>query len=119
MTMTTYTLDDVGGRLPVRSLAHFVRHLPPESATMRELSPEDGERLMWMRGMATAQLVAILINEVRGMQWIYSKAHSNGSVRRPQPFPTPWATPEETGVRRIGSDPITIAEFDEWFDRKE
>ena len=119
MTMTEYTLDDVGGRLPVRSLAHFARHLPPSSATMRELRPEDEARVAWMEGAATAQLLAILIDEVRGMEWMYGKAHSKGSLRRPKPFETPWRNGEEAGVRRIGSAPIRIADFDEWFDRKE
>lgn len=116
MTMTIYTIDDVGGRLPVGSLAHFVQNLPPDSATMRALFPEEAERVAWMGGRATGQLLACLIDEVRGMQWLYQSAHSTHSVRRPRPFATPWADGREAGERRIGSDPVTIAEFDAWFD---
>ena len=116
MTMTCYTMDDVGGRLPVGSLAHFVQNLPPESATMRSLHPDDAERVAWMRGAATAQLVACLIDEVRGLQWMYASAHSRGSVRRPRQFRTPWDDGEDTGVVRMGSNPIPISEFDKWFD---
>ena len=118
MTMTAYVLGDVGGRLPVGSLAHFVRHLPPDSATMRELHPEDADKVAWERGDVTAQLVACALDELRGMQWLYSSAHSRGTVRRPRPFGTPWDTGEERGVRRYGSGAISVAEFDEWFDRE-
>lgn len=118
MTMTQYTLDDVGGRLSTGALAHFVKHLPPSSETKRALSPEDAEKVAWMDGDVTSQLVAILIDELRGMQWLYAKSNSKGSVRRPKPFETPWNDGEGYGERRIGSDPITIAEFDAWFDGK-
>lgn len=116
MTLTAYTIDDVGGRLPVGSLAHFLQNLPPDSATMRELFPEEAERVAWMGGRATAQLVACLIDEVRGLQWLYQSAHHRGSVRRPRPIETPWTDERDSGVRRIGSEPVTIAEFDAWFD---
>lgn len=115
MTMTSFTIDDVGGRLPLRSLAHFVRHLPPTSATMRALHPDDAERVTWMEGKATAELLACLIDEVRGMQWMYESAHSRSRPRRPKPFPTPWRT-DDADTRRIGSGAITIADFDAWFD---
>lgn len=118
MTMTTYTLDDVGGRLQMRSLAHFLRYLPPDSQTMRALSPEDGERVLWMGGSVNAQLLAMLVNELRGMQWLYTRVNSKGSVRRPSALETPWTRGDE-GVVRYGHGAIPIAEFDDWFDRKE
>ncbi|MBQ9004905.1 MAG: hypothetical protein IJ092_00880 [Atopobiaceae bacterium] len=116
MTMTQYTLDDLGGRLTTGALAHFVKHLPSHSETMRALFPEDAERVAWTDGDMTAQLLALLIDEVRGMQWIYARSHSRGSVRRPQPFKTPWTEGDGRGERHIGLGPITIAEFDAWFD---
>ena len=115
MTMTIYTIDDVGGRLPVGSLAHFVRHLPPESATMRELYPDEQEKILWSKGYATAQLVAALIDELRSFEYMYAKRNSRGGVRKPVPFETPWTKPTKR-VQHFGSDPIRIADFDEWFD---
>ena len=115
MTMTAYTLDDVGGRLPVGSLAHFVQNLPPSSATMRALFPADADKVAWAEGRATAQLLAVLVDELRGMQWLYASRNSRGSVRRPHPFETPWSEGTR-GEKRIGSAPVTIAEFDRWFD---
>lgn len=119
MTRTAYTLDDVGGRLQVRSLAHFLQHLPPESATVRALRPDDEERVAWETGRVETQLLAILIDELRGMQWMYAKANSKGTVTRPKAFPTPWSDGDETGVTRYGSDPIPVGEFDAWFDRED
>ena len=118
MTMTTYTLDDVGGRLSMRSLAHFLRFLPPSSQVMRELNPDDGERVLWMGGAVNSQLIALLVNELRSMEYLFAKANSKGSVRRPTMLETPWTDGDEDVVR-YGSDPIPIADFDEWFDRKE
>lgn len=120
MTMTPYTLDDLGGRLSCKSLIHFIRHLSPTSATKRSL---DGgitdEQAGWMGGEATALLIACLIDEIRGLEWLYQSAHSKTRIRRPKRFPTPWSTDEELGVRRIGKDPIRVGDFDVWFDNKD
>lgn len=120
MTLTNFTLDDLGGRLSCRSLVHFIRYLPPTSATKREL---DGGltdiQTAWVSGQATAQLVACLIDEIRGLEWLYQSAHSKSRIRRPKRFPTPWSTDEELGVRRFGKDPIRVADFDAWFDSKD
>lgn len=120
MTMTPYTLDDLGGRLSCRSLVHFIRHLPPTSATKREINgaPTD-EQMGWLTGNVTTQLIACLLDEVRGLQWMYQSAHSKSRVRRPKRFPTPWSTDEELGVKRYGRDPIRVADFDAWFDGKD
>jgi hypothetical protein len=34
--------------------------------------------------------------------------------RQPKPYPRPWAKGQ--GERRIGKDPIPIADFDKWWD---
>ena len=117
MTLTPYTLDDVGERLSCSSLVHFIRHLPLTSATKREINGITDEQNMWMRGDVTTQLVACLIDEISGLEWMYQSAHSNTRIRRPKRFPTPWATDEDLGVRRFGKDPIRVGDFDAWFDR--
>lgn len=117
MTRTAYTLEDVGGRLRMRSLSHFLQYLPPDSATMRELNPEDAEKVAWSMGRVDSQILAAIVDEVRGLQWMYAKTHSKGSVQRPKAFQTPWTEGEETGVTRYGSDPIRVGDFDAWFDR--
>lgn len=119
MTRTPYCIDDLGGRLQARSLSHFLQHLPPESETKRALFPEDAEKADWLSGRVATQLLAVLVDELRGMEWVYSKVNSKGSVRRPAPFPTPWTDAKSRGYVRYGSAPVTVAEFDEWFDRKE
>lgn len=119
MTMTRYTLDDVGGRLRVRSLAHFVRHLPPTSALMREMPGGlDAEQAAWARGDVTTQLLALIADEVRGMEWLFQCAHSRARARRPRRLVTPWTPDEELGVRRIGREAVRVADFDDWWEGK-
>lgn len=120
MTLTQYTIDDVGERLRMRSLANFVRHLPVTSATKIAVSGGlTREQAEWVRGDVTAQLLSVLIDELRGMEWMYQSTHSKARVRRPRRFPTPWTSDAELGVRRYGRDPIPVSEFDAWFNRKE
>lgn len=117
MTRTTYTLDDLGGRLRWRSLAHFLRYLPEDSAYVRALRPQDAEALLWTEGKVTALVVADLINELRGFLYAYVKAHSKQGtfVQSPKPYKTPWTSDEELGVRRIGKGAIPVTEFDAWW----
>ena len=119
LTATGYTLDDVGGRLPLRALANFVRHLPVTSATKRELDGLTAEQDDWVQGRVLSELMAILIDEIRGLEWMYESAHSKSRIRRPKRIPTPWSTDEELGVRRYGKDPIPVKDFDAWWDEQE
>ena len=68
MTRTAYTLEDVGGRLRMRSLSHFLQYLPPDSATMRELNPEDAEKVAWSMGRVDSQILAAIVDEVRALR---------------------------------------------------
>lgn len=115
MTMTRFTLDDLGGALSTRALLHFCKHLPPTSALARELHPENAERVAWMRGDASAQLLAVLIDEVRGLAWSYASHEERRRLPRPRRFPTPWAPDTATEGTHLGSDPMPLSEFDAWW----
>ena len=120
MTMTPYVLDDLGGRLSIGSLAHFVRHLPLTSATKLALDGGLTERQAeWVRGDVVAELLAVLVNELRAMQWMYQSANSKTRIRQPKPFVTPWNADEELGVRRFGKGAIPISGFWQWWDARD
>ena len=118
MTKTRYTIDDVGERLSVRSLSHFLLNLPPDSATMRAIHPEDAERLAWSEGHANAQILAVLVDEVRELKWMYQSYSERRRHARPKPFPTPWdASSDES--KRIGKGAVSVADFETWWDSKD
>ncbi len=109
MTRTRYTLDDLGGGLPARALLAFVRHLPPESATVGETAPDAGG---WSR---TDMLLARICEGIEELLWVTAcrGAKRSSWPKRPQRIPRPGVEPE--GGRRIGRDPIPIADFDTWY----
>lgn len=120
MTLTRFTLDDLGRALSWRALSHFVDHLPPTSALMRELRPESAETLAWLDGSMVAPLLADLIDSVAYGRWEYLASHVPKGKRMPKEprrLPRPWDRAEaEKGVRRVGRDPIPISEFDSWWE---
>lgn len=113
MTMTRYTLQDVGGALPWGALLHFVQFVPRTSALSREMNPTtDDER--WAQGHATAAILADMYDLLNQLN---TNLASRGSGHRParvKPYPRPWA--KSKGERRIGRDPIPIADFEAWWE---
>jgi len=83
----------------------LVQQLPPESATataIRNDIPED--ELAERRGDPTKapwspadHLLALLIDEVRQLTWMYAQSHSKSKVRRPEPISRPGV---QAGKRR-------------------
>lgn len=122
MTLTSFTLDDLGRALSWRALSHFVAHLPPTSALVREMHPEMGATLAWADGSMVAPLLADLIDSVAYGRWEYLASRVPKGKKRPRVpkrMPRPWEKAEvEKGERRVGSDPIPISEFDSWWESR-
>lgn len=120
MTLTRFTLEDVGGALSWRALLHFVDGLGPTSALMRSMSPELGDMGPWLDGTVVAPLLADLIDCVNYLRWESASANvpkGKTRPRRPKPVKRPCGMGGE-GEKRIGRDPIPIGEFDTWWDSK-
>ena len=110
LTMTRYSLDDVGGELPWLRLLHFVQHLPASSALIREIEPEQA---MWSDGRRTADVLADIFDLLQSFQVTYISANSKRKAKRPKPYPRPWLKPK---VRKFGSGAIPIKDFDAWWE---
>lgn len=121
MTLAGYTLGDVGGRLPWGSFANFVEHLPPTSAYRRELAEEagDGDMLPWIDGTLVAPVLASIADEVGIFAWQHACANRGKGPRPPRPKTArrPWDRTND--VRRYGSDPMPISEFDTWWESQD
>ena len=113
MTRAGLTLRDwEDGRLDSRSLIRFVKHLGPDSAYFKASNPEEVATAAWMDGTATCALLAELIDAVRSSANVL--AYKGTGKRAPQlaPYERPWA---KRRVRRYGSAPIRISEFNKWY----
>ena len=102
LTLTGYTLDDVGDRLPWTSLYSFILHLPPASAYIRETHPDEAA---WLAGYRTAGILADL--------WALTAACHTLKGRTPPKYPRPGVKNENE--QHFGADPIPISQFDDWW----
>lgn len=112
MTMTSYQLADLGGRLKSRSLLHFCRMLPVSSRTRRAESAKAAEEGMWEDLGMMPGLTATVIDELRYVEYLLKQARSTHRLPLPVPIERPGV---ETGVKRVGDGAIPIKDFDDWW----
>lgn len=105
MTRTGRTLGEylAMGADGACALAAFVRYLPPDSMTYRDVHPRD-ELWAWSSTLKTNAILADLFDA-------YAAAHARKG-RRPRPYPRPNA--EE---RSIGRGAIPASQFMDWWTR--
>lgn len=99
------TLDDLGSEaFTWYDLSAFVKHIQtdPRSALAKELHDD-----AWS---IEAQLLATIADSLGIANWQrMGKKHAP----KPKPIPRPWEKPKSTS---LGSAPIPIAQFDDWWD---
>jgi len=117
MTRTRYTLDDLGGALPWRALLHFITHLPADSELAKESDGGMAEQAPWLDGSMVAPLLAALVDATNFGRWEYAASVSKRKPRKPKRVRTPWGGHER--VRKLGSDPIPVADFEAWWASKD
>lgn len=103
MTRTGRTLAEYVemGTAGVVALVSFTRHLPPDSATWREMRPGD-DSWTWATATKTNAILADLFDA-------FASANSRKG-RKPKPYPRP-----SERKRSIGSGAIRIRDFDKWW----
>ena len=106
LTKAGRSLDELGGSLSASSLLAFARHLGADSAPACEADPD----VVWT---LVPQLLARISDSLELLIWEYTCVHSKGSrPKPPRPIPRPGV---ESGEKRVGKDPIPVADFDEWY----
>lgn len=109
LTLTSYSISDIGDALPWSRFLSFIRHLPMGSALMRELEPEQA---LWSDGTRLADVLADIFDLLNGFKGTYINAHSKKRARSIEPYPRPWLKKK---TKHFGKDPIPISEFDTWW----
>ena len=108
MTRTRWTLDDLGEGLSERALLSFMKHLPPESATMHAVEPDMGG---WSR---TDMLLARICEAIEQLLWVEVSKSTKKSRRpkMPERIQRPGVASEK---KKVGRDGIPIEDFDLWY----
>lgn len=83
-------------------------HLPPESATFRGIY--GAESTEW--GLAE-HLLAEIADASAWLVWSKTK-DAERNRNKPRPIPRPGITPDETDTRHFGSDPVPLADLDDF-----
>ena len=105
LTLTGYTLDDIGGALSWCALFSFIKHLPPSSAYVREMYPEEAT---WVNGWRNAAILADL--------WDLIAAAHTAEGRKAPRYPRP--TTKKDNTQRLGAEPIAAGDFDRWWNER-
>ena len=95
------TLFVPGSGLTWRRLLVLIDHLPPEAALITAIRNDTPDQVLARNATDPTKgnwsnlenLVATAIDEIRNSQWMYASAHSERTVRRPQPIPRPGIKP--------------------------
>ncbi|NPD32257.1 hypothetical protein HLV35_03115 [Eggerthellaceae bacterium zg-997] len=114
MTMTAFTLGDLGRALPARALLSFVGMVPRTSRTFASMRPDEAEDAAWEGNALLAQLLAALVDEVRDLAWSFAQSRTRRSLRsmRPRPIPRPGV---RDARRRWGRGAIPVGDFERWW----
>lgn len=110
MTRTNYTVRDVPGALRWDALAHFVAHLPPDSAVCSEV---DKELWAWANPVALRSSIADVYDLIAAFRWDFERANSKPNRHIPKPKPYPRPGKDDAAV--IGHDPIPVKDFESWW----
>lgn len=90
------------------NLISFVHHLPPSSAVYREAY---GDASNFASDLKQSAILADLFDAIQALTYAYAKTHG-GKGNKPKPYPRPWVTDD---AQHIGSKPIPISEFNDWY----
>ena len=115
MVRTGRTLGEYWDMGPsgMAALVHFVGNLDADSALAREAGGMDAAE--WSCAFKTNAVLADIYDALQWLHHSFASAHSKTKVKRPEPYPRPWAKKGET----IGKGAIPISRFWDWWGSKE
>lgn len=108
MTLLGMTFEQAAFSFGWGELVNFSGHLPTDSATYRALKPDENK---FSTGLQRNAMLADIFDAIMAFVFLFSKAHG-GRGKKPKLYPRPWA---DGDAQKIGSSPIPISQFDEWY----
>lgn len=108
MTLLGMPFDRAAYSFGWGNLLAFVHHLPPTSAVYRE---KYGDASDFASDLKQNMILADVFDAVQFLSYSFAKAHG-GKGKKPKPYPRPWT---DDGAQHIGSKPIPISEFNDWY----
>lgn len=117
MTLAGMRLEDLGGQLTMRMLLSFAGHLPPDSATSREIRGDGDAESTWQSASLLPMLMAELVDTVHVVAWEVAQQSSEHDLRScyPDVIERPGVVPRKQ-TRHFGTGAIPISDFDAWWD---
>lgn len=112
LTLTGHELNDLGRTLSWRALHSFVKHLPSDSAVVREEYPE---YVPWMTTLKTNVILADLIDVVSQLNANIIASRSGKRAHRVKPYPRPK---QDNKTEKIGKGAMTHDQLAAWFEEK-
>lgn len=98
------TIEQAADSFGWDELINFSRHLPVSSATHRALNKDMAE---WDSSLKQSMILADIFDAVRMFNFSFAK-----KGEPPKPYKRPWTA---NGAQRIGSKPIPIKDFKQWY----
>lgn len=112
MTKTQYTLDDIGGALPWRSLSSFIKNLDSGSALARDLGKSTG----WEDTIRTNAILADIYDLLQRINSNIVAIGDGKPTKNIKPYPRPGR--DEDNTRKIGKGGLPVDELREWIRRR-
>lgn len=110
MTRLGAFIEDVPDVVSWRDLMDFIHYLPNDSALFSALHPDIAP---WATTAQTNSILANIYDAIAQLSHMYASAHTKKTLPKPKPYPRPFAKDEDE--QRLGSDPIPMSEFDDWW----
>lgn len=89
------------------NLRDFAGNLPQASATYRAIN---SDMARFGSPIKQSAILADVYDAVTALAYMFAKAHG-GKGQKPKPYPRPG----DKDTQRLGSDPIPISKFNEWY----
>lgn len=105
-----FVLADIPSRVTWRAVIAQTKLSRPGSALHAVAATDETP---WPR---IEQLMAVLVDGMNDLAWLYMTAHTEDPPPRPQRYPRPGVQQiEDDRIQHYGSEPIPANEFDAWW----
>ena len=114
LKQTGYELEDVGCSLSWDALDAFLQSMGPDSALVREISPETAD---WATRMKTNAILADIWDQLAVINANLVALGSRKPTKKPKPYPRPGKKKHDD-EKRIGSGALPAYQLHKWIEEK-